>query len=154
MIEKSLNGRDFTKVGTTVAGNVQPTATYQWNDINAVEGEHFYRICSIDLNGDKHYSQVVKVTISNKTGGGLKIYPNPVKNGIVNLIFSGMADGNYTAQILSSSGALLLSKQLTVSGTNSTQTIQPGNKLPAGVYLLEIIHPDKTKTIEQLIIGR
>jgi len=116
-------------------------------------GDNFYRIISIDKDGSKHYSQVVKVNISNKDGN-VSIYPNPVKDGIVKLSFTGMAIGNYTARLVGSNGAMLLSKQLTVSGTNSLHTIQLSSKLPGGNYLLEITHPDKTKSIEHLIIAK
>ncbi|CAN5735588.1 hypothetical protein BH10BAC3_BH10BAC3_31090 [soil metagenome] len=116
-------------------------------------GENFYRVISIDKDGSRHYSQVVKVNISNKSGG-VSIYPNPVKDGVIKLSFTGMANGNYAARLLGSNGALLLSKLLTVNGTNSLHTIQLGNKLPGGTYLLEIVHPDKTISVEKLIITK
>jgi hypothetical protein len=84
-IEKSINGHDFIKGGTkTVAGNAGETINYQWLDENVVAGDNFYRVISIDINGSKHYSQVVKVDAATEKYVIIK----PGKD-LINLQFNG-----------------------------------------------------------------
>jgi hypothetical protein len=153
-IEKSTNGRDFTKVGTVVAtGIIGATVSYDWLDAKAVEGDNFYRVISTDKNGSRHYSQVVKVHMA-KGKNSIQVYPNPVTNNLINLRFSRMTDGTYTARLLSSNGALVMTKKILLTGSNTMQPMTIPGELSNGNYLLEVIHPDKSKTIQSLIIAR
>lgn len=153
-IERSTNGRDFVKTGTKVAiTTAGSTVDYAWLDVNAINGANYYRIVSIDNNGNKHYSQVVKVNISS-IAGSISIYPNPVKDGIIKLRFTGMQPGNYTARLISANGAAVLVKQLSYNATGSVESIQTGNRLPAGNYVLELVSNNGTVTYNKLVIAK
>ena len=61
-VEKSEDGNYFSKVYTVAAYN-KVLNNYSWADANVMPGSNYYRIKSIDKNGEIKYSKVVKVTI-------------------------------------------------------------------------------------------
>ena len=78
IIEKSDDGQSFTGIKSVAALNAVQNS-YTVNDLlNSPIA--YYRIKSIDKDGNYNYSQVVSV--SNVTGNSLTIYPNPAKESI------------------------------------------------------------------------
>ena len=78
------------------------------------------------------------------------IYPNPVRNGIINLQFNDMPQGNYYVRILNSLGQTILNDQINHAQGNSIEIIKLKNKVK-GVYQLEIIKPDNSKFVKKVI---
>src|ERR1017187_4618020 len=72
---------------------------YKWVDVHPDSGTLFHRIKSIDKEGEIKYSPVVSVRIYIR-GSGFNIYPNPVKNGLINLKFVNQPEGNYKKRLL------------------------------------------------------
>jgi len=77
----------------------------------------------------------------------INVYPNPVRNGAIYLHFSNMPAGQYNFKLLNSSGQLMLSKVINYKEKPNQQLLQFNKKTPPGLYHLEIIKPDGTKTI-------
>ncbi len=145
-VEASANGRNFAKVNTTTAkGNSRTGIVYNWLDLNATAGDHYYRIRSIGLDGKNEYSSVVKVSVG-KGNTGIAVYPNPVKDGKIGLQFNNMPAGEYTVRLLNTIGQVLLVKEIQHSGGNATNVITEANTVVKGIYRLEVINPDKSKT--------
>jgi hypothetical protein len=65
---------------------VKSRSNYEWLDRNAFTGNNYYRIKSIDINGEIQYSNIVKIVMS-KGRLQITIYPNPVTDGNINLQF-------------------------------------------------------------------
>ena len=139
-VAKSVDGRTFTKVDT-VATDKSLSGSFNWLDVHAVEGFNYYRIKSVNFSGESTYSDIVKVFM-----GSLKplitIYPNPVRDGVLNLQFANEPQGNYGIRLLNNLGQIIVSKQVTHAGGNSTQTIKWDYNLVHGVYHLEVFKPD------------
>jgi hypothetical protein len=75
-IERSIDGIDFTTIGTVKAAN--RASSYQYID-NQPSATSYYRLLEIDNDGTETFSKVV--TVSNKgTKGTLKAYPTLVKD--------------------------------------------------------------------------
>ncbi|WP_446909669.1 hypothetical protein, partial [Klebsiella pneumoniae] len=65
-IEKSADGRHFTVAATANAkSNNNSSVNYEWLDVNALVGNNYYRIKSIDINGQVQYSNIVKIVMGN-----------------------------------------------------------------------------------------
>lgn len=151
-VEKSIDGVSFVKVNTTAATNSNgATNNYKWLDQNAVNGNNYYRVKSTGADGKTNYTTIVVVKIS-RGPGGMRVYPNPVTTGIIDLEFKHMPGGIYKAILMNSLGQSILIKTINHAGGTTMQHIKPDYRLPSGIYQLEITAPDKTMTKVKVII--
>jgi len=148
-VERSLDGMHFISIGNANAtgGNV----TYNTLDQHAVTGDNFYRIKSIGNDGQIQYSRIVKVTIS-KGKPSISIYPNPVRDGIVNMSLNNMPAGIYFIKMYNAIGQVVYTKQITHAGGNAAETIRLEKKLARGIYQLKVIADDASEKTYKLII--
>jgi hypothetical protein len=142
---KSINGRDFSSLGIVQSKNSSGTSEYQWIDPSIETGANFYRIKSIDINGQLQYSNIIKVN-SDFNLQSVSVYPNPVTNGTINLQFTNQAKGFYSIRLINNFGQILHVSQLKHDGGNSIQTIQLNKNIIPGNYQLQVINPDNSKT--------
>ncbi len=81
IVERSLNGVDFSEVGTVSSSSI---ASYTYKDIlpltNTFSKTIYYRLEAVDNNGIKTYSKSVAINIYQPTN--FLIYPNPAKDVI------------------------------------------------------------------------
>jgi hypothetical protein len=81
------------------------------------------------------------------------IAPNPVENGVVNLLFKNKLPGKYNVHIISNEGKSITRTAIThPGGTGNYQLALPAT-LARGAYQLEIVAPDKIKTVQQLVVN-
>lgn len=156
IVERSTDGTHFTVIDTTAATPTDVASyTYNWTDTNAVVGSNYYRIYTI---GDNFAIQDTSNVASAVIDAGIiappvatavafvKVYPNPVTNGTVNVDLTNLPAGNYKIKIISTEGAVLLS-ETTYHGANDGPIAIPfGQGVSAGVYILEIIDTNGNKT--------
>ena len=57
-IERSNNNRDFEKIGVL---NTYPSTTYTFSDLFPLKGSNYYRLISIDENGNQDISNVERI---------------------------------------------------------------------------------------------
>lgn len=152
-IEHSANGVDFTTISSVkVAGYNSISKSYSWTDENPLKGNNFYRIKSVDMDGAKKISRIVKVSTANNGAGSITIYPNPVTGGIVNLQFANQAAGVYNVRLMDNNGQLVYTTNITMNGNNGSQTLVTGKKLAGGIYQLQIKTPDNTTQVKRAFV--
>jgi len=149
-IQKSGDGRQFTTV-TTVISKGNNSSIYNWIDISSANGNNFYRISSVDINGQVQYSKVIKIT-TGLSNGLISVYPNPVVNGIINLQLSNQPKGIYTVRVFNNFGQMMHVTQIKHDGGNSTQTVQLKENISKGNYQLEVITPDNNKINTKILV--
>lgn len=153
-IERSLDGVNFSKVGTTdAAKNGDELNRYQFSDLDPAAGIYYYRVKAVSSNyGVMDYTDAVKVKVT-KGRAGLYVYPNPVTNNVIGLkMGSAMPEGVYTVRLMSSAGQVIVNKQLQYSGTEATQFIACPSGTTGGTYQLEVTGPDKKKSIIPVVV--
>ena len=151
-VERSTDGTAFSKVGTVDAtGNAGNAVTYNWLDLQPAGGNNFYRVRSIDRNGQIKYSSIVRINIL-KGNPGFLVYPNPVVNATINLQCMEMPAGVYQARLLSYSGQVLFIRSFNHIGGNSVHSILLDNTEAKGNYNLEIIGVDGVKQLLKIIV--
>jgi hypothetical protein len=120
------------------------------NDVSPHEIDNFYRVKSVGINGEIKYSSIVKVSFI-KYKPSISIYPNPVRDGIINMQMSNMPKGEYSARVINNLGQTVLVQRIqhltvsTVESINAKQFLYPGN------YQLEILQPDKKMITLQFV---
>ncbi len=142
-VEKSANGNSYSKVNTTAAKNI-PVSLYSWVDADAKTGFNYYRIKSVDVNGKIEYSKVVKVFIA-PAKQSIAIYPNPIKDGVINLYLTNQPKGTYGIRLLDQIGQVIITKQVVHAEGSTTETIQISRQAAHGIYKLEITKPDGSR---------
>ena len=92
VVEKSEDGRVFEAMGTVEAvGNSNNTTYYSFKD-EVVTDFSYYRLTQVDLDGTSTSSDIVSVksscTFSDVENEISSVYPNPVSNGNVRVVFN------------------------------------------------------------------
>ncbi len=151
-IERSNNGREFSKIGSVKAKTTLQTNSYQYSDEVAPNsplwgaGGLFYRLKMLDKDGQFTYSPIRQININHSTLN-IAVYPNPAKD---NLQLQIESDKNSTLnlQILSQEGKVVLSKQVVAQQGSSMESINI-SKLAVGHYFLKATTGDK----ESVVVG-
>ncbi|MBD2722417.1 T9SS type A sorting domain-containing protein [Hymenobacter armeniacus] len=130
-VQRSRNARDFVTVATTKAQGTSSKATaYTVLDKSAPAGLLYYRLRQVDNDGTAAFSPVVTVAGGSETVKVL-LYPNPTSTSI-----SFIAEAATPYRVLNQVGQVLL------QGTTEAGTAKVAvDKLPAGLYLLELQTP-------------
>ena len=113
-IEHSLDGNNFkiiTKINSK--GNTSTGHNYELEDKQEINGQHFYKLKQVDLDGKFTYSPIVVVKISGKK---ISIFPNPVVNEIN--INGGEVLKNIQYKIINQAGKIVLSGNLNANKIN------------------------------------
>ena len=137
-IERSTDGVNFTKIGTVAgAGNSSVIQNYSFTDFAPVAGMNYYRLKQVDINAVYAYSNTISVDM--QASATVRIAPNPF-NESFSVNFE--VPGRKNISILDISGTELS------SFTTESNTIEIGNSLKAGLYLLKVVTSDDTQTFK------
>jgi hypothetical protein len=148
-VEKSSDGNSFTKVATIAAINGVAN-NYHWLDQQILPGYNYYRIRSVDINGKTNYTQVVKVLVG-KSGSEIRVYPNPIINGTINLQLTNQPPGIYEIKLINPLGQEIISKKIIHTGGNIIETIELNSGSAKGVYQLKVIKPDGSEKVNKVL---
>jgi hypothetical protein len=148
-VEYSKDGIHFSKTGM-VNSKEGLSNSYLFIHHEAQKGNNFYRIKINKSNGGVEYEKVIKVFISEHSPS-IKIYPNPVKEGIIKVQFINQPKGKYRFSLFNSIGQKIATKEIMYPGGEGLQTFKPNVDFIQGVYNLEILKPNgDIKTLKVL----
>lgn len=145
IIEKSLDGRQFTEAGIVSSHNLYSNSlnTYSWSEA-FVQGKYYYRIKMIGINNGEKFSKIASLSAENKEAQVLSVV-NPFSSELVTNIQSAAA-GVLQMQLIDNNGAIIKMQTFTIQdGANRLSWKNMGH-LPAGLYSLKIISSTGTTT--------
>jgi trimeric autotransporter adhesin len=137
IIERSLNGRDYSAVGSKLAFNGQSTYQYNFTDprITLIGADIiYYRLKQIDFNGNNSYSRIVAISLTGKNV--LMIYPNPTP-GNTNITITTNNTEAIQLRVINNMGHLIKQQQLGVISGSVTLSLDVSG-LAKGLYYLEV----------------
>ena len=138
-IERSSNGIDFIPLSAINAAlNNGGRADYSYKDASPINGVNFYRIQSLETDGKKLYSVIVRVDTKNGTIK-ITIYPNPVTDGQFVLQTPDLKKGVYNLNVFNSTGQKVYTQLLNHTGGFVTQSVQLPSSVKPGLYHLQLI---------------
>jgi unsaturated rhamnogalacturonyl hydrolase len=134
-IQKSINGNDFTTIGTVKATGA---SRYSWDDMNKENRTVYYRIKAVSINGSLDYTAILPVR--QKAGGlAMQVSPNPVRDGVVNVLLNNISTGKYSLKIVSSAGTIIQTSTIDVSDNrNMIRTLQLPAGTAKGLYYVQL----------------
>lgn len=151
LVERSLNGRDFNKIGESNAlGRTSGTHQYQWSDAHPLT-RAYYRIRTIGTDGKSQLSNIILLNRREKSDFALtQLYPNPT-DGQLNIHFNAPDEEILTVRILDITGRVVLQNRLKAQlGQNQIQmTVQ---NLTVGSYFVQLLRSDGTFDVEKLMV--
>ena len=141
-VERSVDGIEFTAIAIiNGAIHSDEPISYQYEDINPVNGISYYRLRQTDLDGTSTVSEIRSVNhhydgVSDNLN--LKLYPNPVKGGIIKAELEGFIPNDQVAvQIINAKGKVVYSDMLQVAAAgNFKVNIALPTHLSSGLYKL------------------
>lgn len=129
-IYRSVDGVNFEKIGSVdMAGNKQGPSNYQLTDYSPCDGNNYYQLKLVDLDGKYVLSNVLHQSMERSvTQSSLCLAPNPANN-FVSII------SNQTTRLQLFTGNGILIKEMNVS---KDKTIRLDiSELPAGLYYIK-----------------
>lgn len=89
------------------------------------------------------------ITMQNK----IVVYPNPVTNGLANILFNDYPAGKYKVQFMEVSGKVLSSQDVMVNGKMQSKEFKLPALIAKGNYLLKVVNEtNKVVIVEQLVV--
>ncbi len=140
-VQRSADGVSFT--GIITAGSTG-AVNYSRNDLSPLTSDNFYRIKATSANGLIQYSAVVKVADIPATYS-FNIYPNPVKDKLLQLHYTNLPAGKLLLEVKNTNGQSVLVKtfQAGPGGMESTGLAT----LAAGNYTITVSSAGDSKVV-------
>ncbi|MBF9239863.1 T9SS type A sorting domain-containing protein [Hymenobacter sp. BT683] len=134
-VERSLDGRVFTTVGTVDgAGTSSSALSYSFRDakLPASATILYYRLRQVDTNGPSTYSPMRSVVLGRASlAAQLQTYPNPAHGSVAVRILGPLPTA--PLQLYNATGRLVRTQPVTESDGDISFSLRD---LPAGIYIL------------------
>ena len=144
-LEHSTDGIHFTEIDCINSGKGKEN-NYEFLHLNPAPGNNFYRLSVIKINGEIQYYDIKRIIIAG-AASAIKVYPNPIQQGVIQLQFSNQSSGIYILNLFDLAGQKKFSKKILVEHGNSSQIITLKKEIANGLYNLEIIKPNGSKSV-------
>jgi len=148
-VERSADGVHFTVVHSEPAG----VDSYNWKDMNPMAGNNYYRIHNPDPSDKASYSNKVKLVLDKTISGrSITVFPNPVKDGLMNLRLQNLSAGNYQLKLYNNSGQQVMSRSLNHTGAADIEGVKLPSGISKGIYKLEVTYPGGERETVQVFV--
>lgn len=117
VVERSWNVRSFYDIGSISKSSMNGYKDYDFTDTKPLNGDNYYRLKIVDMNGKVSYSNILLVK-TTRVNLSLLVYPNPVMS-TATLQFYTVAPARYKVRITNQFGEVIqLIEGVSVEGTN------------------------------------
>lgn len=133
IVERTDNqGSGYRVIGMLPAKTPAGSNSYHFSDGQPVNGNNYYRIKAVDVDGKHVYSNIVFL---NWASTSVRIYPVPARD-VVNLVFSNSKSTDLRIQLFTINGQMIQDKMLQRVQQASVPIYR--KNLAAGMYLIRI----------------
>ena len=139
VVERSADGGNYDSIGVVTGLNNNNMTTYSYDDDYMQNGNNYYRLRQVDMDGIVRYSKIVTLLNTQKNNTNtvkMSVYPNPAVATISYTINSASA-GQVIVQVYSISGVALITNESQLYAGNNQQSIAVSG-LKAGNYFLKV----------------
>ncbi|MCF2499662.1 T9SS type A sorting domain-containing protein [Dyadobacter chenhuakuii] len=142
-VERSKDAVEFVNLGRIQAtGTTDVTQHYSFLDQLPLQGNNYYRLTMVDLDGSTARSSIIAVA-NHASSISFELLGNPVTNREVRFILKNEKSGNIMLHDLNGR-----SIDFSITKTGNTYTLKPGHSISSGLYLLNLRnYPDQIKKV-------
>ncbi len=138
-IESSTDGRNFSVAGEiNVVRSEDKLVYYQWTDNSTLQNIKYYRIKSVDADGQSMYSATVVVTKITKLSSFI-VLSNPVQHNEIGILFQGKPKDSYQVRLTALNGTKIFTSKTVHPGGTAAYYYQLPSGISTGTYYAEII---------------
>jgi len=154
IVERSLDNVNWTATSNSIpaAGNSTEKREYQLPDnISSLMQQKmiYYRVKLVDIDGKATYSNVAVVRLVTKLQ--VSVWPNPFQSSVA-ISFTTDNATTLTIKMVDMNGKLVRNTSQPVGRGTSQVTLRDLEKLPQGIYLLEVMDQKSgTSSVHRLI---
>ena len=140
-LEASIDGSSFTDISTLPAHfkSLGSMDKYSFEVNPAIGYYSFYRIKTIDHDGNYTFSKVIYVESNCNQTDYLTIYPNPTKGGSIQLEYGNASvSSKGILRLINTAGNIVWKKEIGILAGKNHFSI-PANNLPIGQYYVQLL---------------
>jgi hypothetical protein len=156
-IERSSNGNNYVAIvakNATANGNAKQSYQYI-DDLASAPGNTFtYRLKMVDTDGKFKYSQLIMIRKEAESIKGITINPNPVINGTTTVRFTSASTATIEIKVFDITGKVVLQQRHKVFEGNNSVGLNGLERLPKGIYALQMINETKTPSITLVTVTK
>ena len=151
-MEKSRDGMDWQVLTTvTAAGNSTQLLNYEATDAHAMEGNNYYRLTQVDIDGAEKTYNVISVNCSGTSKGYFTVYPNPSTGAFQVVLNDKKLVGTGVLSVKDTKGAELLHRSIEVKPGINMFNVSELNLAP-GVYYIQVVNGERaTEVLKEVI---
>lgn len=154
-IEKSFDGKVFGKLHSLKPEKSILNKKHSFIDKNMIGNEKLYYRIKITREDATHfYSKIVAVNTFERNEMSFQIYPNPVKNGIINMNAFVKQNGVCNFSIINSLGCIVFAKDFESIGINGQYSFQLPSAVKNGLYIAKFENGKGAYETQMLLIER
>jgi hypothetical protein len=140
-VERSTDAVNFASIGTVDgAGNSNGSISYQFVDVQPLQGVSYYRLRQTDFNGTTEVFDPAAVNFNASTAQGVSMFPNPAID-YAHVMLQSDASGNGSIRITDLSGRLVVEQNVSIKTGVQPFTLDTRN-LNMGHYLVTVTMAD------------
>jgi hypothetical protein len=152
-VERSINGRDFTKIGQVDAtGNSEEAKVYSFIDARVPEnvGFVYYRLKVYDQTEKFTNTSIIQINIQTINNIEVTLFPNPIESGEVATMRFKAPQDRASILITDIMGNHLFEQSfITAEGENEVELNTKG--LSQGIYLIRLMQGNR-RTVRKMVI--
>jgi len=119
-------------------------------NIKTLRNMHNFVFKSSEGNGNTNTLGPVGIAISTEYSNSVKVFPNPVTNGVVNLTFENSLHDSYRIEIRDVTGKILR----TVSISNQSNNYELPIVEKSGIYFLSILDDEAVISTHRIVVSQ
>jgi hypothetical protein len=145
-VEKSRDGENW-QVLTTLpsAGTSNELITYQTTDQNATDGNNYFRLRQVDIDGQEKLYNPINVSCSEVTTGYFSSFPNPSGSAFQVIVNNKELVGVCNMNIVDASGKVIETRSIEVKDGINMFVIN--QELTPGIYFLNVTNGTKSTPV-------
>jgi hypothetical protein len=145
-VEKSRDGENWQLLTTLPsAGTSNELITYQSTDQNGTEGNNYFRLRQVDIDGTEKLYDPINVSCSEVTTGYFSSFPNPSGTSFQVVVNNKELIGACTLNMVDASGKVI--EQRTIDVKEGINLFVINQELNPGIYFLNITNGAKSTQI-------
>lgn len=145
-VQRSIDGSDWSTIGTVAGDNTAAENHFTFIDENPSRGANYYRLTIQNTDGTYTYSPVRSIMLSSIKG--INVFPNPTTN-VINVSF-GNTGSELAVRLINQAGQILQS--VGSGNTNGSVISMNVHNYASGVYIIQVVGENKVLQTSSVLI--